>query len=147
MIHWVQGDIFDAPTEALVNTVNCLGVSGKGIALQVKLKYPTVYAKYRDACFDNKVQIGKVYPIKLKGDFEYILCFPTKYDWKKNSQLEWIETGLSDLVKQARRLKLQSIAVPALGCANGGLSWKDVKPLIESKLSKSKRDYHVYEPL
>ena len=132
-----QGDLLKEDVQAYVNTVNCVGIMGKGIALQFKMKYPENYKLYKKACNKNKVQIGKMFITEINDlfDTKYIINFPTKKHWKGKSKLEYIEKGLDDLAKQVRKLNIKSIVIPPLGCGFGGLHWKEVRPLIEQKLS------------
>jgi O-acetyl-ADP-ribose deacetylase (regulator of RNase III) len=132
MISFAEGNLLDADVEALVNAVNCVGVMGKGIALQFKLAFPGNFREYEKACRAGQVRLGRMFivPTGKQGNPAYIVNFPTKYHWRDKSRLEDIEAGLSDLVSQVRRLGIRSIAVPALGCGLGGLEWPRVKPLI-----------------
>ncbi|NEO84017.1 MAG: macro domain-containing protein [Spirulina sp. SIO3F2] len=127
-----QGDLLQAPAEALVNPVNCVGVMGKGLALQFKRQFPDNFQKYKQACAEQMVQPGKMLTISLPNDRHphYIINFPTKRHWRSKSRLEDIQTGLADLIATVERLKIQSIAIPPLGCGLGGLSWAIVKPLV-----------------
>lgn len=119
--------------DAIVNTVNCVGVMGKGIALQFKKKWPANFKAYAAACKADQVRLGKMFIFDLGAlaTPRYIVNFPTKSDWRSASKLKDIEAGLVDLVKQIQVLGIQSIAMPPLGCGNGGLAWQSVKPLIE----------------
>jgi len=132
MIHLAKGNLLAHPAAALVNTVNLDGVMGKGIALHFKEQYPENYRRYRAACQSKAIQIGKMF-ITERNELigpRWIINFPTKITWRKPSELSYIKTGLVDLVQQVRVLGIQSIALPPLGCGNGGLRWSDVKPLI-----------------
>jgi len=127
-----QGNLLDADVDALVNTVNTVGVMGKGVALQFKRKYPDNFRAYEQACKAGQVEIGKMLTFD-RGEHarpRFILNFPTKKHWRQPSKLDYIDAGLVDLVNEVRRLGITSIAVPALGCSNGGLAWSDVKPRI-----------------
>lgn len=149
MIYYVRGDLFRSGAEALVNPVNTVGVMGKGLALQFKERYPENYLVYRLACQRGEVRIGKVlaYDLGPSSSPRYILNFPTKAHWKDPSRLEYIRAGLVDLVRVIRELGIQSVAVPALGAGLGGLSWRDVKPLIEEALGGLEGvEVLVYEP-
>ena len=149
MIRYVRGDILDADVDALVNTVNTVGVMGKGIALQFKRAYPENFEAYRRACEQGALQIGNVLTVKLSrlGKPKYIINFPTKKHWKGASKIDFIEAGLSSLVDEVRRLQLKSIAIPPLGCGLGGLRWRDVRSRIEDSLQVLKDiDILVYEP-
>lgn len=133
MINYVLGNLLEAEVDALVNTVNTVGIMGKGIALQFKRVYPENFKVYAKAVKHGEVKLGKMFVYKL-GELRgpcFIINFPTKGHWKSMSRLEDIETGLTDLIKVIQRYSIQSIAVPALGCGNGGLRWNDVQPMIE----------------
>ncbi|MDM5282678.1 type II toxin-antitoxin system antitoxin DNA ADP-ribosyl glycohydrolase DarG [Peribacillus frigoritolerans] len=151
MISFVTGNLLREldEVEAIVNTVNCVGVMGKGIALEFKKRFPDNYDIYKKACSKNEVTVGNmlVYPLKNNGKTKFVINFPTKKHWRQPSKMEYVEEGLDDLVKVLRENKIQSIAIPALGCGNGKLSWGDVKPLIIKKLQVFKDiDIKVYEP-
>jgi len=134
MIQLAKGNILEAATEALVNTVNTKGVMGKGIALQFKKAFPDVFASYKKACDTGEVRIGKMHIFRCTEENgpRYIINFPTKDDWKKESRIEYIQEGLKSLTETIRELKISSIAIPPLGCGLGGLNWKDVLPLIQA---------------
>jgi O-acetyl-ADP-ribose deacetylase (regulator of RNase III) len=126
------GSLLEAEAEALVNTVNCVGYMGKGIALQFRQAYPPNYVAYHHACTRNEIVPGRmfVFPTGNLTYPRYIINFPTKRHWRAKSRIEDIESGLIDLVKEVTRLGIKSIAVPPLGCGNGGLNWRVVRPLI-----------------
>lgn len=138
MIEVAHGDLLNADTEALVNTVNTMGVMGKGIALQFRQAFPENYKAYRKACQSDLVQLGKMFVFHTDElTFpKLIINFPTKADWRSSSRLSDIESGLVDLVHIITVEKITSIALPALGCGNGGLNWHVVCPLIEEAFSK-----------
>lgn len=144
-----QGNIFEASAEALVNTVNTVGVMGKGVALQFKRAFPDNYKAYAAACKRGEVQVGKVF-VHHRNTLEnprYIINFPTKRHWRGRSRLEYIRAGLEDLVDEARHLDVRSIALPPLGCGNGGLAWEEVLPLIEEASERLPEvEFLVYEP-
>jgi O-acetyl-ADP-ribose deacetylase (regulator of RNase III)/uncharacterized protein YwgA len=119
--------------DAIVNTVNCVGVMGKGIALQFKKKWPANFKAYAAACKAGQMRLGKMFIFDLGAlaTPRYIINFPTKGDWRSASKLQNIESGLVDLINKIQSLGIQSIAMPPLGCGNGGLDWNAVKPLIE----------------
>lgn len=125
MIILKQGNLLEDEAEALVNTVNCVGVMGKGIALQFKLAFPEVFSEYEKACRREEVQPGKMHVVSTKLLFnpKYVINFPTKRHWKNKSRMEDIEAGLVDLIKVVKELEIKSIAIPPLGCGNGGLNW------------------------
>ncbi|BDA76423.1 hypothetical protein CAL7716_105890 (plasmid) [Calothrix sp. PCC 7716] len=138
MIKFKIGNLFLENAEALVNTVNCVGVMGKGIALQFKLRYPENFRSYEKACKKGEVQPGRMFIFPTGNLFnpKYIINFPTKRHWKGKSKIEDIQSGLVALVQKVQQLGITSIAIPPLGCGNGGLDWAVVKPLIESAFSQ-----------
>ena len=127
-----HGDIFTSNAKVLVNTVNCVGAMGKGIALVHREMYPEQYVDYREMCDKRKIRVGKVYlwDGEQYGYEHNVLWFPTKDHWRYPSKLSWIERGLNYFVQNYERLGIDSIAFPKLGCSNGGLDWNDVKPLM-----------------
>lgn len=136
MITYINKNILLSDAEALVNTVNTVGIMGKGIALQFKEKFPLNFKLYEKACRNNEVRIGKMFTTET-GQLtnpKYIINFPTKKDWRGNARLEYIHEGLDDLVKTIKERNILSVTLPPLGCGNGGLDWNDVKPLMEQKL-------------
>lgn len=137
IIHRI-GNLLEENAEALVNTVNCVGVMGKGIALQFKQAFPDNFAKYQKACRENKVKPGQMFVVPTGSLFnpKYIINFPTKIHWRGKSKIEYIEKGLTALVQEVKRLGIKSIAVPPLGCGNGGLEWDEVRPLIEKAFAE-----------
>ena len=135
MIKLTQGDLLKQDdVDAIVNTVNCVGVMGKGIALQFKNKWPANFTAYAAACRAGQVRPGRMLVFDSGGLVRpnFIFNFPTKDHWRSSSRIEFIRDGLVDLVAQVKRLGIRSIAVPPLGCGNGGLNWADVRPLIEA---------------
>ena len=134
MIRKATGNLLQADVEALVNTVNCDGFMGKGIALQFKQAWPGNFEAYAKACRADEVRPGQMF-IWETGRMmnpRYIVNFPTKRHWRGKARMEDIRSGLRALVSDVRRLGIRSIAVPPLGCGNGGLDWENVRPLIES---------------
>lgn len=145
MIYYVKGNIFNSNAQAIVNTVNCVGVMGKGLALQFKNNYPSNFEAYKQACNNRQVIPGKMFVHQV--DDKIIINFPTKRHWKDNSLTEDISSGLDDLLKVIATYNIKSIAIPPLGCGLGGLEWKEVKKLIEQKLYiLSATNVYVYEP-
>lgn len=133
MIEYGKGNLLDADVQALVNTVNTVGIMGKGIALQFKKAFPENFAAYVKACKRGEVQVGSMFIhdlAQLQGP-RFIINFPTKRHWRGKSRLEDIESGLAALVQDIKRLRIRSLAIPPLGCGNGGLVWEDVRPMIE----------------
>jgi O-acetyl-ADP-ribose deacetylase (regulator of RNase III) len=149
MIRLTQGNLLEAPVEALVNTVNTVGVMGKGVALQFKEAYPENFRRYAQSCKLGEVRVGRMFVTELSCLFgpRWIINFPTKEHWRNRTQTAWIEEGLEDLRRVIREKKIASIAVPPLGCGNGGLRWQDVRPLIEEALGGLPNlEVHLYEP-
>ncbi len=149
MIKTTRGNLLEAEADALVNTVNTVGVMGKGIALQFKRAYPKVFQAYKTACDRGELQIGQMHVVDLGrlGQPRWVINFPTKRHWRAKSRMEDIEVGLADLVGVIRRLDLKSIALPPLGCGNGGLEWGDVRPLIEAALAPlGEVEVSLFEP-
>lgn len=150
MIQSTQGNLLTAPVDALVNTVNCVGVMGKGIALQFKQAYPEMFREYAKAVRAGEVQPGRIHVFEVSriGGPRYILNFPTKRDWRQNSRMEDIEAGLVDLQDKIRALGIRSIAVPPLGSGSGRLDWALVKLRIEKALAPLSDDVRIllYEP-
>ena len=148
MIHYLTGDLFESKAVALVNTVNLLGVMGKGVALQFKNKYPQNFKLYKAACQNGDIAIGKLFVTRENTVFgeRIIINFPTKTDWRKPSEYSYIEEGLDDLVSVMNEYQIGSIALPPLGAGNGGLNWGTVKNMIDRKLSSLNADIYVYEP-
>jgi O-acetyl-ADP-ribose deacetylase (regulator of RNase III) len=135
VIEITKGNLLEAPVEALVNTVNTQGIMGKGIALQFKQAFPEMFRDYEKACKAGEVQLGKMHVFDLgglAGAARWIVNFPTKGHWRERSRLTDIEAGLEDLVTTILRLGIRSIAIPPLGCGNGGLNWAEVRPRIEA---------------
>jgi len=149
MIKQAKGNLLHARADALVNTVNSEGVMGKGIALQFKRAFPSMFDEYVRACKAGEVQAGRMHVVRvehLTDGPKWVINFPTKKHWKARSRLEDIETGLADLVRLVRELGIASIAVPPLGCGHGGLLWKDVYPLIERAFANEPATAYVYAP-
>jgi O-acetyl-ADP-ribose deacetylase (regulator of RNase III) len=132
MIEDVKGNLLTADAEALVNTVNCVGHMGKGIALQFKQAYPDDFKAYASACRADEVKPGHMFIFEtgLLLNPKYIVNFPTKRHWHGPSRIEDIEAGLDALARDVERLGIKSIAVPPLGCGNGGLAWDVIRPMI-----------------
>jgi len=149
MIELRRGNIVTADTEALVNSVNCVGIMGRGIALQFKKAFPNNFKEYAFACKRGEVLPGRmhVYETGQVTFPRYIINFPTKRHWRGKSRLSDIESGLGDLVKVVKRLGIRSMAIPPIGCGLGGLDWKEVRSLIERTMADL-LDVHVvlFEP-
>lgn len=145
---FTKGNLLETNAHAIVNTVNTVGIMGKGIALQFKERFPMNFKIYADLCKKGQVQIGRMLVVRensLHGE-KIIINFPTKTEWYKKSRYNYIEEGLKDLVKVIDEYEIKSIAIPPLGCGNGGLQWEKVRLLLEKYLNDLKIDITVYEP-
>ena len=136
-------DMFNSKAMALVNTVNCMGVMGIGIAKEFKIKYPEMFAEYVKKCTAKEVTIGKLYMYPVSGD-RVIINFPTKNHWRYRSRIKYIEEGLKDFIAHYKEWKITSVAFPQLGCGNGGLKWNEVKHLMEKYLANLDIDIEIY---
>lgn len=150
MIRYITGDLLSADTDAIVNTVNTVGVMGKGIALQFKERYPHNFSVYSQACKEKSIYPGKLLVVKdcYLGNDILIINFPTKVEWYRKSEYSYIEDGLKNLVEIISMYNIRSIAIPPLGCGNGGLRWMNVKSLIEKYLNpvSDRVEIFIYEP-
>ncbi len=149
MIQFVRGDLLQVEADAIVNTVNTVGVMGKGIALQFKQQYPDNYEFYRQACERGEVQPGRMLVFETgRLQPRFIINFPTKRHWRAKSRIDDIEAGLQDLVRVLQERHVESVALPALGCGHGGLDWRQVRTLIEHYLQPLAKTIPiwVYEP-
>jgi len=147
-----RGDLLRDDAEALINTVNCVGVMGKGLALSFKQTYPAMFRAYQFNCFRHQVHPGRMDVHELSaterwspapGQPRLIVNFPTKLHWRNPSQLGWVHSGLHDLAKLCRDQQLSSIALPPLGCGLGGLDWPTVHTLIKNVLVPAVPDTEV----
>jgi O-acetyl-ADP-ribose deacetylase (regulator of RNase III) len=150
MIRYTTGDILGAEAEALVNTVNCVGIMGRGIALQFKQVFPANFKAYAAACKREEVQPGRMFVFDT-GELtfpRYILNFPTKRHWRGKSRIEDVKTGLVALVEEVRARGIRSIAIPPLGSGLGGLDWSQVRPLIEQAfVALPDVEVQIFEPV
>jgi O-acetyl-ADP-ribose deacetylase (regulator of RNase III) len=153
MIRYIQGNLLDAEVEALVNTVNTVGIMGKGIALMFKEAFPENFRLYALACKQGEVQLGRMFVTKLptllgsRVGPRWIINFPTKRHWRDRTRLEWVQAGLEDLKRVLQEKAIRSVALPPLGCGNGGLEWSAVRPLIGQALAGFPSvEVVVYEP-
>jgi O-acetyl-ADP-ribose deacetylase (regulator of RNase III) len=149
MLSYVNGNLFDSEAEALVNTVNCVGVMGRGLALQFKQNYPENFKAYENACKFGEIVPGKMFVFEVGSlcNPKYIINFPTKRHWRGASRIEDIETGLHDLVDVIKKMNIASVAIPPLGAGLGGLDWNLVKSKIEAVLSHlDSVSITVYQP-
>ena len=149
MIKYKRGNIIAEDTEAIVNAVNCVGIMGRGLALQFKKSFPENFKAYTTACDRKEVQLGRMFvsdTLKTSRPY-YIINFPTKQHWRHKSRIEDIDSGLKALVQEIKDRGIRSIAIPAIGCGLGGLEWAHVQPLIVESL-KDIHDLHViiFEP-
>lgn len=151
-ITFKNGDMFSEKVDAIVNTVNCVGVMGKGVALEFKNRWPENYKEYKAVCARKGLRPGKLLIHENPGllnDSEprFLVNFPTKDNWRSKSKISYVSDGLDALIDEIQRLNIRSIAMPPLGCGNGGLDWNDVKPLIKDKLRNlSNVEVIVFEP-
>lgn len=150
MIRYTKGNLLDSRAEAVVNTVNTVGIMGKGIALMFKEAFPANFRAYEAACKDDQVRTGRMFVTErpaILGAPRWIINFPTKQHWRGKARLEWIEAGLEDLRRVIVENGIRSVALPPLGCGNGGLDWRKVRPLIETMLADLQDvEIVVYEP-
>ena len=148
MIEFKTGDILQADAESLVNTVNCVGIMGRGIALQFKQAFPDNFKAYEVACARKEIQPGRMFVTEtgFLANPKYIINFPTKRHWRGKSRIEDIEAGLKALVDEIRKRGIRSIAVPPLGSGLGGLDWAEVRLLIEAALGDLDVQAVVFEP-
>ena len=141
-IQYLKGDIFDSKAQVIVNTVNCQGVMGKGLALAFKERFPDMFTAYQQDCKSDKLHIGR--PTIYTKSTPWILNFPTKNLWRYPSKLEYLEKGLEFLVAHYEKVGITSIAFPKLGAQNGKLSWDEVGPLMARYLSQLDIDVYIY---
>ncbi len=139
------GNMFESKCATIVNAVNCVGVMGKGIALEFKRRYPEMYDEYVEKCKAGEVKVGKPY-VYNNADGMKILNFPTKDHWRSPSRLSYVIDGLNWFIKHYEEYEIKSIAFPALGCGNGGLSWEAVGSVMYNKLCDLPIDVEIYAP-
>jgi len=145
MLQFVKGNMFDIEADIRVNTVNCKGVMGAGVALAFKNRYPQMFLEYRRACLADEVHPGEVYVWKGPSK-EWVINFPTKRHWREKSRYEDIASGLEALKEYLKKFPGIKVALPALGCGNGGLDWARVAPMISSTLESLNAEIYVFEP-
>lgn len=148
VIRLKRGDLFQSSADALVNTVNTQGIMGKGLAYEFKKRFPENHRFYEQACEAGQLQLGKMLVFRTgRLNPQYIINFPTKRHWRSKSKLEYIREGLQDLAQVVRQYGIRSIAIPPLGCGQGGLRWEEVRPLIEQTFaSMPEVEVELYEP-
>lgn len=146
MIEYTKGNMFECNADCLINTVNCEGFMGKGIAYQFKMRFPENNKSYVKACKSGELVVGKMHSFTEEGIT--IINFPTKNKWRENSKIEYIENGMEALVELLPKLAVKKIAIPPLGCGNGGLDWTEVKKIVENKISdiSDRYDFVIFEP-
>ena len=145
MLHFTSGDMFDLVVDIRVNTVNCVGVMGAGVALAFKTRYPTMFRAYKEACDAGEVKPGSLHVWRTST--EWILNFPTKRHWRDGSRYEDVEAGLEALRTYLDSLGRHArVVLPALGCGHGGLDWSRVSRLIEHHLATTAAEIFVFEP-
>ena len=141
MIKFIDDTVFNAPAEWIVNTVNCVGVMGKGLALEFALRYPKLEEIYKNQCANKEINLGNIYNYEIEGT--KIINFPTKYHFKYPSQYEWIERGLKDFCLKYKKLNIKSVAFPYLGCTNGELDYQVVRMMMTKYLSLEDVDVYI----
>lgn len=141
----IKGNIFNSKCQTFVNTVNCVGVMGKGIALVHKLRYPQMYEEYKEHCKNKLIKTGSLWLYTKQENAPWILNFPTKFHWKYPSKIEWIEQGLQKFVDTYEMKGIRSIAFPLLGTHNGGLDTKEVIKLMDEYLEKCNIEIEIYD--
>jgi O-acetyl-ADP-ribose deacetylase (regulator of RNase III) len=134
MLLYHRTSLLESTAQTVVNTVNCVGVMGKGLAAEFKKKFPDMFKTYKSICESGLLEPGKLW--LRKADEQWILNFPTKLHWRNPSKLEWIESGLHKFTQEYDQRGITDIAFPRLGCGNGGLDWEEVRPMMEHYLSK-----------
>jgi O-acetyl-ADP-ribose deacetylase (regulator of RNase III) len=144
-IKYIRGNIFNSKCQVVVNTVNCVGVMGKGIAQVYKLRYPLMFEEYKKHCKNKLIRPGVLWLFNNQRNAPWILNFPTKIHWKYPSKIEWIVSGLEKFVETYESKGINSIAFPLLGTHNGGLEIQEVKSLMNKYLSKCSIDIEVYD--
>lgn len=142
MIEYIEGNIFNSPAQVIVNTVNTVGIMGKGLALSFKKRYPKMYEAYRTVCDKRQFSIGKL--MLYYAPDHWVLLFPTKENWRSPSSIEYLEEGLKKFVCMYADKGITSIAFPKLGCGNGELAWNDVRPVMEKYLKPLPIVIYIY---
>lgn len=145
-ITFKKGNIFSSDKQTIVNTINCVGVMGKGVALGFRLRYPEMYEKYKEFCKNKQITIGKLWLYKRPQEYsKWVLNFPTKFHWKYPSKMEYLEAGLQKFVETYQEKGITSIAFPLLGTHNGGLDKIDVLNVMHFYLDKCSIPIEIYE--
>lgn len=146
MISFTTGNMFECNADCLVNTVNCEGFMGKGVAYQFKMRFPENNKAYIKACNSGELTVGKIHYFCEDGIT--VINFPTKDKWREKSKMEYVQNGMDSFIKLLPKLNVHRIAIPPLGCGNGGLSWHEVKTVIQEKIEPLKYNYDfiIFEP-
>ncbi|MEA5516853.1 macro domain-containing protein, partial [Nodularia sp. UHCC 0506] len=142
MLHYTDTTVFNVNAQTIVNTINCVGVMGAGLALEFQLRFPEMERDYIERCRRKEAKVGRPYLYK-NYETVWILNFPTKIHWKYPSKIEWIEEGLKYFSNYYQKGGITSVAFPKLGCSNGGLTWRDVSPLMEKYLQNLDIDVFI----
>lgn len=142
MLTIVTGDIFQSNTQTIVNTVNCVGAMGKGIALEYKKRYPKMYVQYKELCNQKLIDVGKLWLYKTEE--KWILNFPTKKHWRDSSKIEYLELGLKKFISEYKNKGITSISFPLLGAQNGGINPKISLEIMQKYLSQCTIDVFIY---
>jgi O-acetyl-ADP-ribose deacetylase (regulator of RNase III) len=143
MLIYRRTSLLDSPAQTLVNTVNCVGVMGKGIAREFKEREPTMFVRYKEICDRRELAPGRLW--LWRGADSWVLNFPTKMHWRQPSRLEWIEQGLKKFLSTYEDLGIREISFPRLGCGNGNLEWEDVRPLMEQYLNRAGIPIYIHD--
>ncbi len=142
MLTYIYSSLFDSPAQTLVNTVNTVGIMGKGIAKVFRERYPKMFSEYRKLCDGGELTVGRLH--LWKGEDRWVLNFPTKTTWRLPSKLEYVEAGLQTFISNYESMGIVSASFPPLGCGNGNLDWDEVKPIMEEYLSKPSIPIYVH---
>lgn len=140
----IKGNLFTTNCQTIVNTVNCIGVMGAGIALEFKYRYPIMYEKYVELCRNRQIDIGKLWLYNKEIDRKWVLNFPTKRDWKRPSKIEYLEKGLEKFLQTYEEKGIKSIAFPLLGASNGGIKPEVSQQIMEKYLSLCNIEVEIY---
>jgi len=143
MLVYLRTDLFTSPAQTLINTVNTIGIMGKGIAKAFKERYPEMFRLYREYCEKGEFQTGNL--MLWRGPDRWVLNFPTKTTWRLPSEIEYIESGLRRFVETYEELGVTSASFPPLGCGNGNLDWHEVKPIMERYLKNVQIPIYIHD--
>ena len=144
-LKFVSGDIFNTQATAIAIPVNCRGAMGRGLALQAKIQWPKLYERYHEICRDGRLTPGATWWRKTEG--KIILCAATKDHWRHRSDLQTIEMCLDSIRQTCEKLEIRTLALPALGCGEGGLEWQNIEPLVVNYFDRSPIKVEAYVPL